>query len=156
MSFILDDASDLLDSIVERNQFAGSAYPQGSLLLVNGSNEFAECGADPAAIAAVSCSATGTDTTGFNRLGVKGFPPGRVQGIQVTRERLFRAKYVGVLPAVDGGLYGVVKDVDGLWKVDFTEVVNTRLKLVGRRTNSPENIPEVIVKFLAANVQIVG
>lgn len=156
MSFILDDASDLLDSIVERNQVAGSAYLQGTLLLVNGSNEFAECGADPAAIAAVSCSATGADATGFNRLGVKGFPPGRVQGIRVTRERLFRAKYFGALPGVDGGAYGVVKDADGLWKVDFSDAVNTRVKLVGRRTNSPENLPEVIVVFLAANVQVVA
>lgn len=156
MSFILDDASDLLDAIVERNQVAGSAYPQGTLLLVNGSNEFAECGADPVAIAAVSCAATGADATGFNRLGVKGFPPGKVQGIRVTRERRFRAKYVGALPAVDGGSYGVIKDSDGQWKVDFAEVVNTRLKLVGRRTNSPENLPEVIVVFLAANVQVMA
>lgn len=156
MSFILDDASDLLDSIVERDIVPAAAYLQGALLLVNGSNQFAECGADPAAIAAVACTDVGPDTSGYNRLGQKNFPPGRVQGIQVTRERLFRALYVGTLPSVDGGSYGVIKDSDGKWKVDFAETVNTRLKLVGRRTNSPENLPQVIVKFLAANVQIVG
>jgi hypothetical protein len=40
--------------------------------------------------------------------------------------------------------------------VDFTDTVATRLKLIGRRTNSPENIPEVEVVFLAANVQVFG
>lgn len=156
MSFILDDASDLQDSIVERDIVPGAAYPQGSLVLVNGSNQFAECGADPASIAAVACTDVGADTTGFNRFGSKNFPPGRVQAIRVTRERRFRALYVGTLPGVDGGSYGVVKDSDGKWKVDFTETVNTRLKLVGRRTNSPENLPQVVVVFLAANVQVLA
>ena len=156
MSFILDDASDLLDSIVERDIVPGAAYLQGAALLVNGSNQFAECGADPASIAAIACSDVGADTSGFNRLGSKNFPPGRVQGIRVTRERRFRALYVGALPAVDGGSYGLIKDSDNKWKVDFNETVNTRLKLVGRRTNSPENLPQVIVVFLAANVQVIA
>lgn len=154
MSFILDDAADLQDAIIERDIVPAAAYLQGALLLVNASNQFAECGADPASIAAVSCTDVGPDTSGFNRLGQKNFPPGRVQAIRVTRERRFRGLYVGTLPAADGGSYGVIKDTDGKWKVDFAETVNTRLKLVGRRTNSPENLPQVIVVFLAANVQV--
>jgi hypothetical protein len=156
MSFILDDASDLLDSIVERDIVPGAAYLQGALLLVNGSNQLAECGADPASIAAVSCTDVGADTSGFNILGQKNFPPGKVQAIRVTRERRFRALYVGTLPAVDGGSYGVVKDSDGKWKVDFSDTTATRVKLVGRRTNSPENLPQVIVTVLAANVQVMA
>jgi hypothetical protein len=50
--------------------------------------------------------------------------------------------------------YGVVLDADGQWKVDFAEVVNTRLKLVKKLTDAPENRNEVEVVFLAANVQI--
>jgi hypothetical protein len=156
MSFILDDASDLLDSIVERDIVPAAAYLQGAALVVNGSNQFAECGADPASIAAVACTDVGPDTSGFNRLGNKNFPPGRVQAIRVTRERRFRALYVGTLPAVDGGSYGIIKDSDGKWKVDFSDTTATRVKLVGRRTNSPENLPQVIVVFLAANVQVVA
>jgi hypothetical protein len=156
MSFILDDASDLLDSIVERDIVPAAAYLQGALLLVNGSNQFAECGANPASIAAIACSDVGPDTTGFNRLGNKNFPPGRVQGIRITRERLFRSLYVGTLPGVDGGSYGVVKDSDSKWKVNFADTTNLRVKLVGRRTNSPENLPQVVVIFLAANVQTVA
>lgn len=156
MSFILDDASDLLDSIVERDIVPAAAYLQGALLVVNGSNQFAECGADPASIAAVACTDVGPDTSGYNRLGQKNFPPGRIQAIRVTRERRFRGLYVGTLPAVDGGSYGVVKDADNKWKVDFTDTTATRVKLVGRRTNSPENLPQVIVVFLAANIQVVA
>lgn len=153
MSFILNDASDLQDAIVERDIVPAAAYLQGALLLVNGSNQVAECGADPASIAAVACTDVGPDTSGFNRLGQKNFPPGRVQVIRITRERQFRALYVGTLPSVDGGSYGVIKDSDGKWKVDFADTTATRVKLVGRRTNSPENLPQVIVTFLAANVQ---
>jgi hypothetical protein len=57
---------------------------------------------------------------------------------------------------VDGGSYGVVKDSDGKWKVDFSDTTATRVKLVGRRTNSPENLPQVIVTVLAANVQVMA
>lgn len=138
--------------IVERNLATGSAFPQGSLLLVNGSGEYAECGADPASIAAVAATPCGADTSGFNILGRKEFPSGRMQGINVTGQ-VFRARYVGTLPAADGGSYGVVKDTDDAWKVDFAETVATRVKLVGRLTNSPENQPEVLVEFLPANIQ---
>lgn len=134
---------------------AGQAFLAGALLLRDANGAFAECGADPAVIAAVAESGAGPDTSGFNPLAVKGFPPGYMQGIAVQDEVIFRARYVGALPAADGGSYGVVKDADGLWKVDFNEVVNTRLKLLGRLTNSPENVAEVLVAFLAANVQVI-
>jgi hypothetical protein len=134
---------------------AGSAFKTGALLLVNASGEFAECGADPVAIAAVSESGAGADTSIGNQLGVLGFPPGYTQGTAVQDEVVFRARYVGSLPAADGASYGVIKDADGLWKVDFAETVATRVKLVGRLTGSPENVPEVLVVFLAANVQVI-
>lgn len=156
MSFILDDASDLQDAIVERDIVPGAAFLQGAALLVNGSNQLAECGADPASIAAIACTDVGADTSGFNILAQKNFPPGRIQAIRITRERRFRGLYVGTLPAVDGGSYGIIKDTDNKWKVDFSDTTATRVKLVGRRTNSPENLPQVIVVFLAANVQVMA
>ena len=59
MSFILDDASDILDSIVERDIVPDAAFLQGALLVVNGSDQLAECGADQAAIAAVAATGAG-------------------------------------------------------------------------------------------------
>lgn len=137
---------------VERDLAAGASFPQGSLMLVNASGQYAECAADPASIAAVAATPCGADTSGFNMLGRKEFPSGKMQGINLHRQR-FRARYVGTLPAADGGSYGVVKDTDGQWKVDFAETVATRVKLVGRLTNSPINQPEVLVEFIEANIQ---
>jgi hypothetical protein len=155
MSFILaEPAGDALGREVTRNLAAAQAFNSGSLCLIDASGNIAECGADPASIAGVSEFACGADTSGFNRFAVKEFPPGKMNLIPLTNRR-FSAKYVGTLPAADGGLYGVVKDTDGDWKVDFAETTNTRLKLLNRRTTSPENIPRVIVEFLTANIQII-
>jgi hypothetical protein len=138
--------------VVEKDLAAGAAFEVGALLLVNGSGQYAECGADPVSIAAVAESGAGADTSGFNILARKEFPSGRMTGTAV-RNMLFRARYVGALPAADGGAYGVIKDADGFWKVDFNEAVNTRVRMLGRLTDSPINVPEVLVKFLDANVQ---
>jgi hypothetical protein len=138
--------------VVERDIAASQTWNVGALLLVDANGAFAECGADPAAIAAVALAPQGTDTSGFNILGTKAFPPGKMQAATI-KNKVFTAKYTGTLPAADGGLYGVVKDTDNDWKVDFSETTATRLKLVGRRTTSPENIARVLVKFLDANVQ---
>lgn len=141
--------------IIEKSLAAGAAGLAGALLLADGSDNYAECGADPASIGAVAISDFGADTSGFNILAKKEFPPGKMQGIVLTTEIEFTAKYVGTLPSVEGGSFGVVRDTDSLWKVDFAEVAATRLKLVSsRRTLSPENIARVTVKFLAANIQM--
>ncbi len=134
---------------------AGASFPLGSLILVNGSGEFAECGADPAAIAAVSETGAGADTSIGSHFGTANFPPGKIQGTAVQDDVVFRASYVGTLPAADGASYGVIKDATLGWSVDFAETTATRLKLVGRLTDSPENVAEVLVSFLAANVQII-
>ena len=153
MSFMLAEPfEDGVGRTIERPQAAGSSYLQGALLLVDANGAYAECGADPVAIAAVSASDAGTDTSGFNTFGVKGFPPGKMQGYTI-KNKTFSALYVGTLPAADGGVYGVVRDTDSKWKVDFTDTTATRVKLVNRRTNSPENLPRVLVRFIDANVQ---
>lgn len=134
---------------------AGASFKKGALLLRDANGQWAECGADPAAIAAVALSDYNADATGFSHTGRTEFPPGYMQGCAVQDEVAYRAEFVGALPAADGGSYGVIKDADGRWKVDFNEVVATRVKLVNRFTNSPENDNEVEVVFLAANVQVI-
>lgn len=141
--------------VVTRPLAASQAFNAGALLLVDANGAFAECGADPTSIAAVALGPCGTDASGFNILGKKEFPPGYMQGESIRGGKTFSAKYVGSLPAADGGAYGVVKDSDGDWKVDFTDTTNTRLRLVDRRTTSPENIARVLVQFLDANVQAI-
>lgn len=154
MSFRLAGAqSQSIPRTVERALAAGYAEEKGALLLINGSGQYAPCGADPALIAAVAESGGGADTSGFNILGRKEFPSGFMQAISVDEHLTFRAKYIGALPAADGAAYGVIRDSDGIWKVDFNDTVATRLKLVGRLTDSPENVPEVLVQFLPANIQ---
>ena len=52
--------------------------------------------------------------------------------------------------------YGVTKDADGLWKVDFAKTgLTARVKLISKEwTEAPLNRNRVEVVFLAANVQI--
>lgn len=137
--------------VVNRPIAAAQAWEVGALLNIDGNGALVEVGADPAAVAAVALAPTGADTSGFNILAQKAFPPGTMQAATV-RDRKFTAAYVGALPAADGGSYGVVRDTDGKWKVDFTEVVALVVKLVDRRTASPENVARVVVEFLPAVV----
>lgn len=138
---------------VERAQASGYSEAQGALLVVNSSNQFAACAADATLIAAVALTPGGSDTSGFNILGTKGFPPGYMQGIQI-KGQLFAAPYVGSLPSADGGAYGFVRDTDGVYKVDFNDDTNVVLTLVGRRTSSLEaSLGLVLVRFLDAVVQ---
>jgi hypothetical protein len=146
--------SNRVPRTIEKDLAAAQAFNDGALLVVNVDDDFAECGADPALVAAVSVSAAGSDTTGFNRFAKKEFPPGKMQGIAL-RGNYFTAEYVGTLPAADGAEYGVLRDTDSDWKVDFNEVANPRVTLVGRRTASPESVARVIVTFLSANIQII-
>ena len=141
--------------IIEKSLAAAQAFEVGALLVADASDNWAECGADPASIAAVACSPAGADSTGFNVLGRREFPSGKVQAIALSAEVPLSCKYVGALPAANGGSYGVVKDTDGFWKLDFSETTAAQFKLVDRRTNSPENIGRVIVIPLVAKIQLV-
>jgi hypothetical protein len=140
--------------IIEKAVAAGQSWNLGALLIADANDAWAECGADPASIGAVAIAPYGTDTSGFNILGRQEFPPGRVQAITLTAEIQLSCKYVGTLPAANGGSYGVVRDTDGLWKLDFAETTAAQFKLVDRRTTSPENIARVIVVPLVAKIQL--
>lgn len=141
--------------VVQRPLAAAQAFLSGSLVLVDANGAVAECGADPASIAGVSLAPCGADTSGFNILAKKEFPLGNMQFIPLTTDQMFIANYVGTLPAADGASYGVVKDTDNFWKVDFSDTTNLRVKLVGRRTTSPENLALVYVLFLSTNIQLI-
>jgi hypothetical protein len=140
--------------IVEKNLAAAQAFEAGALLLADGSDNWAECGANPASIGGISVSPAGNDATGFNRFAKREFPPGKMQAIALTGI-LFTCRYLGSLPAANGATYDVLRDSDLFWKVNFASSANARVKLLDRRTNSPENIARVVVSFLSANIQVV-
>lgn len=100
---------------------AGYAEAQGAPLIVDGTGNFAACGADPDTIAAISLTPGGADTSGFNILGRKEYPALEMQGISIRGSQRFLAPYMGALPAVVGGAFGITRDVDGVWKVDFNK-----------------------------------
>lgn len=138
--------------IVEKSLAVGYSFLTGALLLVDGDGNFAECGADPAAIAAVSVAPAGTDSTGFVRFAAKEFPPGKMQGIALSGI-VFSADYTGTLPDVDGGDYGVVRDASRGWLVDFDEVGSTPVRLVNRLPFALGNIARVFVRFNDSFIQ---
>jgi hypothetical protein len=134
----------------------GEAFVKGALLIRDGAGAWAECGADPAAIGAVALSNYQVDNSGFSPLGRTEFPPGFMQGMAVQGEQVFHAEYVGALPAVDGGSYGVTRGVDLVWRVDFGKGGgDARVRLVGRWTDAPINRNRVMVSILPANVQVI-
>lgn len=146
-------AGPAVPRIIEK-EVATSSLTKGALLIVNADGKYEECGADPAAVAAVGATAFGADSSGFNILARNEFPPNKLQGI-TTEETVFKCEYVGSLPAANGGEYGVIKDSDNDWKVDFSDVANPRVKLVGRMTDTPESQIFVLVKFLPGVVQAI-
>lgn len=104
-----------------------AAWRSGSLLLVNGSDQWEECGADPALIGGVALDEVGDGVGPLVPTGRREFPLFNAGAIVVTPDTLFSGPYVGV-PQI--GNYGVVKGTDGIWRVDFTETVNTRVRVV--------------------------
>ena len=142
---------------IERTIASGYAEAQGALLVVNGSDEFEACAADANVIAAVALTPGGADTSGFNILARKEFPPLKMQGIRIANGVKFIAAYVGDLPAAPGGEYGFIRDSDGEYKVDFNEVVNVCLKYLGvvdfRPDLSAANEGLVEIVFLDSVIQ---
>jgi hypothetical protein len=68
----------------------------------------------------------------FDILGGLGMPPGFIQVLVVTpgnRKDFYDALFVGDLPEVTGGTYGVVRDTDNRWKVDFDNTTDGIVRL---------------------------
>lgn len=142
---------------VELTIDSGYAEAQGALLYVDGSGNFAACAADASLIAAVALTPGGADTSGFNILGRKEFPPLKMQGISIAGGQRFIAPYSGALPAAPGGQFGFVRNASGIYVVDFDEVVNVCLTYLGvvdfRPDLSDANEGLVEVSFLPTVVQ---
>ena len=106
---------------------SNASWLSGSLLFVNGSDQWEECGADPALIGGVSLDEVGSGAGPLVPLGRREFPNFTCGAIRTTDGRMFNGPYVGT-PQI--GNYGVVKGADGVWRVDFNETVATRVRVV--------------------------
>lgn len=91
-------------------------------------------------------------TPGFDITGGIGINPGRCLAAVVRqgdRTRLWSAEYVGTLPEVTGGTYGVVRGADLKWRVDFDSAGSVVLLESLAWTQDPLNKNRVIVSFVA-------
>lgn len=116
------------DDVRQRRLPVGPATVwKSGALLVAVAGLWTECGADPALIGGVSLDEVGDGTGSLVPIGRKEFPPYTCGALLVTESIMFNGPYVGT-PAL--GLCGVVKGADGIWRVDFTDTTNNRVRVV--------------------------
>jgi hypothetical protein len=165
MSFQLYHLQSARMALVQEADVAdGEAFYRGAPLVLNGTGEFEEVdgGEYPyeGPIDAIALARYNQDRTemydgapSFDLTGGLGMNPGRMQGIVVVqgdRKLWFSAEYVGTLPTVVGGSYGIVRGADERWRVDFDETTAVVVRLESLAwTQDPINKQRVVVSFLA-------
>lgn len=118
---------------------AAQSFKEGScVVLANGA--VSECGADPAAILGLACHDAGAEPN-TSRILV---------WIAEADTTFFMAASSAPVVADEGDQYGLAKDGDGIWHVDKTEAVNTRV--VVETADVSRGLLEV--KILPANRQL--
>lgn len=150
-----------------------AAWKSGALLTVNSIDQWEECGADPALIGGVSLDEVGDGTGPLVPTGRREFPPYTCGAVIALEGVIFSGPFVGT-PQI--GNYGLIKGADGVWRVDFAETVNTRVRVVdvkpatepftvypggaaspfrynGAEITGPISIGFVKFRFFAANCQ---
>lgn len=119
-----------VDEDVKQRRLAtatNATWKSGALLTVNASDQWEECGADPANIGGVSLDEVGDGAGPLVPTGRREFPPYTCGAITVDEHTVFSGPYVGT-PQI--GNFGVIKGADGVWRVDFNETTNTRVRVV--------------------------
>lgn len=121
---------------------AAQTFKTGAFVLRDGSANIAECGADPAVIYGIAEEPAGKE------------PVDAVNKIIVTKATEFTKWWMptNVAPtsANSGISYGITKDADGIWYVDFTKTAGSARVYV-HQVDTDTNRVEVSV--LAANRQ---
>ncbi len=156
MSFHVKPDSMMTPECQERSIYTGSSWELGALLYVDvPTGTWRECGADPTIVQGVAeCAAgAGVITSGaLTPLGVREFPPGKMQATLVKPNTKFLALYSGTLPAQAGDKYGVVRDANGVWRVDFSDTTNDVVLLVRIFNTDPLAFEYVEVTFITAEL----
>jgi hypothetical protein len=118
-----------------------AAFLEGAAVLLT-AGEVDEAGADPAAILGFALHDAGADPD-----------PGEILVALALEGATFVLQGTSAPVAADEGVeYGLVKDGDGIWVVDKTETVNTRVFV----EKVFEDREEFEVRVLAANRQLSG
>lgn len=120
---------------------AAQTFKTGALVLRDGSANIAECGADPAVIYGVAEEPATKEITDATKI--------IVQKATETAKWWFPTN-VAPTSANSGVNYGVTKDADGIWYVDFTKTAGSARVYV-HQVDTDTNRVEVSV--LAANRQ---
>lgn len=149
-----------IPTVRQRAIVPGSTGRKGALLTQTNVGQYAEVTSpNPAlnTICSVALSDWGPATGSLFPLGTKEFPPGFLEAWVLDGSTPYLCQYNGALPAAEGGTYGVVKDTNGLWRVDFTNTTSPVVRLADLRTTVlPARLTraEVGVSFLPGFMQL--
>lgn len=105
---------------IQLTDAAGQTYKQGALVVLDGSKNVTECGADPASIYGVANGPAGKHPEGATQTTISEAWNGQKFWMQFVTATPTRA-------AQENKAFGVVKDADGIWLIDDTDTVNTRV-----------------------------
>ncbi len=108
---------------------AVASWRSGALLTLNlTTNQWEECGADPALIGGASLDEVGSGSGPLVPTGRREFPPLTCGACLVTPNVEFHAPFVGT---ADVGDFGITKGADGIWRVDFAKTgASARVRVV--------------------------
>lgn len=119
---------------------AGQTYKLGAAVLMDASEDIAECAADPAVIRGFAAH-----PAGFHIPATKCLVWKASEG-----QKFWMAGTSAPVKGNINGSFGIVKDADGIWVVDITEVAATRVYI--HQIDTDRNL--FLVSVLAANRQI--
>lgn len=118
---------------------ASQTFKLGAAVLVDGSQNIAECGADPAAIKGFVAHPAGKNIPATEDL----------VWVASEGQKFWMSGTSNPVKANINQSYGIVKDADGIWIVDITDTVATRLYV--HNVDLDRNL--FLVSVLAANRQ---
>lgn len=118
---------------------AAQTYKMGAALLLDANEDLAECGADPAAILGFAAHPANLNIPASKALVWKAS-----EG-----QKFWMAGTSAPVKANINQSFGIVKDADGIWVVDITETVATRVYV--HQIDTDRNL--FLVSVLAANRQ---
>lgn len=105
---------------IQLTDAAGQTYLQGALVVLDGSKNVTECGADPASIYGLANGPAGKHPEGATVTTISKLGNGQKVWMPFVTATPTRASN-------ENKAYGVVKDADGIWCIDDTDTVATRV-----------------------------
>lgn len=107
-------------SAVQLIDAAAQSYKQGAFVVLDGSLNVTECGADPALIFGIAAGPAGKHPEGATATTI----------FRAEANTKFMLPFSVAAPtkaAHENKAFGIVKDADGIWTIDTTDTVATRV-----------------------------